>query len=251
MVMGEADELAMASAKGDLDLSDCGPLQERHRTGAGLANRIPAKEGAVTEHDRLHTRRSAIKTALAAAGASASIIANARATIRTGKSTMAEAPGHRGDLHDWDFLFGRWTVRHRRLKARLVGNTEWEEFAGTSVVWPTLGGQGTVDDNVIELPGGSYRGVGIRAFDAKAGHWSIWWLDSREPNRIFPPVRGSFKNGVWTFVGDDTLNDRPIKVRFRWSEITPTSAHWEQAFSPDGGATWEINWVMWFTRARP
>jgi hypothetical protein len=159
-------------------------------------------------------------------------------------------PG-RGDLHDWDFLVGRWTVRHRRLKARLAGSTEWEEFAGTCVNWPTLGGQGNVDDNVIELPGGTYRAVGIRAFDANAGHWSIWWLDARNSSRMDPPVRGGFKNGVGTFLGDDSLNGRPIKVRFRWSQITPTSAHWDQAFSPDGGVTWETNWIMEFTRVRP
>ena len=27
-----------------------------------------------------------------------------------------------------------------------------------------------------------------------------------------------------------------------------TAARWEQAFSADGGATWEVNWVMEFTR---
>ena len=60
---------------------------------------------------------------------------------------------------------------------------------------------------------------------------------------------GGFKDGVGTFTGDDTLEGKPIKVRFRWSEIKANSARWEQAFSPDGGATWEVNWRMQFTRA--
>ncbi|HEV8388270.1 MAG TPA: DUF1579 domain-containing protein [Dongiaceae bacterium] len=157
---------------------------------------------------------------------------------------------HAIDVHDWDFLVGRWTVRHRRLKARLAGSTEWEEFAGSCVNWPTLGGQGNVDDNVIELPSGTYCAMGIRALDSKAGQWLIWWLDLRNPT-IDPPMRGGFKDGIGTFLADETFNDRPIKVRFRWSEITPTSARWEQAFSPDGGATWETNWVMHFNRANP
>lgn len=154
------------------------------------------------------------------------------------------------DVHDWDFLVGRWSVRHRRLKARLAGSTEWEEFAGTCVNRPTLGGKGNMDDNVIELPGGTYCAVGIRALDAKAGQWLIWWLDQRNPT-IDPPMRGGFKDGIGTFLADESFNDRPIKVRFRWSEITPTSARWEQAFSPDGGATWETNWIMHFTRVTP
>ena len=152
------------------------------------------------------------------------------------------------DLHDWDFLVGRWSVRHRRLKARLADCTEWDEFGGTCVNWPTLGGKGNVDDNLLELPGGTYRAVGIRALDEKAGQWLIWWLDSRNPTIEPPPMRGGFKDGIGTFLADETFNGRPIKVRFRWSEITPTSARWEQAFSPDGGATWETNWLMDFTR---
>lgn len=101
--------------------------------------------------------------------------------------------------------------------------------------------------NVLESPSGPYRAMSIRAFDAKTGQWSIWWLDARTL-RIDPPVRGGFKDGVGIFLGDDTLDGRPIKVRFRWSQITPTSAHWEQALSPDDGATWETNWLMDLTR---
>ncbi|HMI86290.1 MAG TPA: hypothetical protein VK550_19485 [Polyangiaceae bacterium] len=171
------------------------------------------------------------------------------ASPAAGSSKVREASSAAGAPHDWDFLVGSWTVKHRRLKARLAGSTEWEEFNGTSILWLTLGGAGTLDDNVLELPGGTYRAVGIRAYDPKLSRWSIWWLDERHPTTIEPPVMGGFKEGVGTFVGDDTLNGRPIKVRFRWSQITATSAHWEQAFSPDGGTTWEINWVMEFTRA--
>ena len=103
---------------------------------------------------------------------------------------------------------------------------------------------------MIELPAGTYRAVGIRAFDTATRQWSIWWLDGRTATRIDPPVRGGFANGTGSFIGDDTLNGRPIKVSFQWSQVKANSAHWEQAFSPDGGKTWETNWLMEFTRAR-
>lgn len=151
--------------------------------------------------------------------------------------------------HDWDWLVGSWNVRHHRLKARLVGNTEWETFHGTCTMWTTLDGFGNVDDNMLELPSGTYRALGVRAFNAETRQWSIWWLDGRTPTSLDPPVRGGFRDGVGEFLTDDTLNGRPIKVRFRWSEITANSARWEQAFSPDDGATWEVNWWMEFTRA--
>lgn len=203
----------------------------------------------MTDENHLLTRRAVIITALAAAAGTASLGVAARALAQTGGLEVADG-GLRGDsLRNWDWLVGRWTVRHRRLKARLAGSTEWDEFAGTCANWPLLGGQGNVDDNVLELPAGTYRGVGIRAFDADKGQWSIWWLDSRTPKKIDPPVYGTFADGVGTFIGDDSFDGRPIKVRFRWSQITPESAHWDQAFSPDGGETWEPNWHMDFTRA--
>jgi hypothetical protein len=150
---------------------------------------------------------------------------------------------------DWAWLEGRWNVRHRRLKTRLANDTQWEEFNGTSECWLTMGGFGTCDDNVIEIPSGAYRAMGVRGFDRETRSWAIWWLDERYPTNLGEPVRGGFRNGVGEFSGDDTLNGRPIKVRFRWTDITPTSARWEQAFSPDGGETWEVNWVMHFARA--
>jgi hypothetical protein len=151
-------------------------------------------------------------------------------------------------VHDFDFYFGRWRVRHRRLTARLAGSDDWEAFDGTSTAWPLLGGAGNVDDNVLELPSGSYRAVSLRSYDPVADAWSIWWLDGRNPGRLDPPVVGGFRNGVGTFIGEDTFDGRPILVRFLWSDITATACRWEQAFSADGGATWEVNWVMESTR---
>ena len=106
-----------------------------------------------------------------------------------------------------------------------------------------------VDDNLLNMPGDTYRGVGLRSYDPKSGQWAIWWLDSRNPfGDLDPPVKGRFENGVGSFYADDTLRGQKIRVRFTWSQITPASAHWEQAFSPDGGKTWETNWVMEFVR---
>ena len=68
--------------------------------------------------------------------------------------------------NDFDFLFGRWRVAHRRLDARLAGCTTWTEFAGTCATWPLLGGRGNIDDNVLELPSGTYRAATLRSYDA-------------------------------------------------------------------------------------
>ncbi len=82
-------------------------------------------------------------------------------------------------LHDFDFLVGHWQVHHRKLKQRLVNNHEWVEFEGTLFSQPLMGGYANVDDDVFDVPGGAYRGVAPRSFDAKSRQWSIWWMDSR------------------------------------------------------------------------
>lgn len=156
---------------------------------------------------------------------------------------MHETP-RTSSAHDFDFLIGHWRIRHRRLKRRLQGCTEWESFDGTSRAWALMDGQGNVDDNWLELPGGPYRAVSLRAFDARTGLWSIWWLDGRTPGELDVPVRGGFAAGVGSFFADDRFEGKAIRVRFLWSDITPTGARWQQAFSQDGGASWETNWVM-------
>jgi hypothetical protein len=151
--------------------------------------------------------------------------------------------------HDFDFLFGSWKVRHRRLVERLAGSTEWQEFDGTCVTAPLLNGLGNVDDNWLDIPSGAYRAIAVRSFDPQSKQWAIWWLDGRSPHQLDVPVKGGFLDGVGTFLANDTLREKPVLVRFQWSAITPATAEWRQAFSPDDGRTWEVNWEMWFSRA--
>jgi hypothetical protein len=153
----------------------------------------------------------------------------------------------RDGRHDFDFFVGRWSVAHRRLRRRLAGDTQWDEFGGFGEMRQIVGGLANVDDNILELPAGTYRAATVRVFDPATRLWSIWWIDGRNPH-LEPPVHGRFENGVGTFEGDDVFEGRPIRVRFLWSEIAARSVRWEQAFSPDGGATWETNWIMRFTR---
>jgi hypothetical protein len=167
-------------------------------------------------------------------------------------SEMSQMDSAVPGLHDFDFLVGHWQVHHRKLKQRLANNHDWIEFEGTLFSQPLMGSYSNIDDLMLNVPSAPYRGVALRSFDPKTQQWSIWWLDSRTPlGSLDPPMRGNFHNGVGTFYGDDTLNGKPVRARFIWSDITPTSCHWgEQAYSPDGGKTWETNWVQEIIRAR-
>jgi len=155
--------------------------------------------------------------------------------------------------HDFDFWLGAWRIENERLVGRLQGSTTWETFEAHGRAQPLPGGIGNYDDflPVNWRPG--FVGMSLRAYNPATQSWSIYWLDNQTGGldangQLLPPVVGGFTDGVGVFEGDDTLEGRPIRVRFIWSEITPTSARWEQAFSPDGGLTWETNWIMRMTR---
>jgi hypothetical protein len=153
------------------------------------------------------------------------------------------------NANDFDFLLGRWKIRHRRLKERLVGCVAWKEFDGTAEMWRLMDGRANVDNHVIELPGGAYQAASLRSFDAISRKWAIWWLDGRTPHHpLDPPVVGSFERGVGSFYADVSLNGQPIRIRFLWSDISANSCRWEQAFSADSGETWEVNWIMNYLR---
>ncbi|MCZ8186363.1 MAG: DUF1579 domain-containing protein [Beijerinckiaceae bacterium] len=150
---------------------------------------------------------------------------------------------------DFDFEFGSWRVRHRRLKERLAGCRDWEEFSGLSETRPVLGGSGCIEDNLIDFPSGSCRAIAIRAFDPGTLTWAIWWLSSATPHQLDTPVVGRFEGDVGTFFAEDMLNGRPVLVRFLWLNTRSRTPRWEQALSDDGGVSWETNWIMDFERA--
>jgi hypothetical protein len=146
---------------------------------------------------------------------------------------------------DFDFLAGEWRVTHRRLKRRLAGCDEWRELAGVAHNGSLLGGLCNIEEHVIDAPGIS--GVAVRTFDPVRQLWSIYWVGS--DGRLGAPVHGRFEDGVGRFEGDDEHHGRPVKVRFRWIRDGADRARWEQSFSADGGASWEVNWTMDFVRS--
>jgi len=147
---------------------------------------------------------------------------------------------------DFDFLKGRWTVLHRRLTLRGASSDDWDEFSGTSCCQTLMGGLCNVDEN--DMPARGFQGLTFRTFNIERREWSIYWVNSTA-GVLQEPVFGRFEDGVGRFYGVDVDNGRPVKVIYIWTDITPQSAHWAQAFSYDAGRSWEVNWTMEFARA--
>lgn len=166
----------------------------------------------------------------------------ARTTVLQEKPmTAAVSVPSTSSPHDFDFLVGNWEGFNRRLKTRHVGSDDWDEFTGYQTMRTVLGGIGNVDE--VEFPSKGWSGLTLRLFNTETRQWSIYWANSRQ-GVMLEPVVGTFDRGVGTFYGDDTDDGKPIRVRYIWSRIQSDSAHWEQAFSLDGGRTWETNWTM-------
>lgn len=148
--------------------------------------------------------------------------------------------------HDFDFIHGRWQVQSERLRERLAGSTDWEVFNATDECRPLLDGGGNLEEFHAAWNGG-YEGLALRLYDVAADEWRIYWSSNRS-GVLDPPVSGRFEQGVGTFYGEDQHEGHPVRVRFQWDHTSSNSAHWQQAFSVDEGATWETNWHMWFRR---
>lgn len=153
-----------------------------------------------------------------------------------------------GSKQDFDFLAGAWTTHQRRLKARDVGSSEWND-APSNVHCATayLAGLATAEESYS--PAKSVTGLFLYLFDVQKRQWSLYWIDPKSGN-LGTPLVGGFTGTRGDFYGEDVDDGRPVKVRYAWIRIDNDHARWEQAFSYDN-RTWETNWTSDFTRAHP
>ena len=158
--------------------------------------------------------------------------------------TSTSRDGHR----DFDFLLGTWRTHYRLLRKRLAHSREWYDCYGTSVVRAFWNGSANLEDGDLRCPNRYIGGMTLRLYNADTHQWSLWW-GTRKLGLVPPAQVGHFQDGVGNFYARDTYEGTPIVVRFRWNEPAPEHPRFEQAFSTDGGRTWETNWTTDYTRA--
>jgi hypothetical protein len=153
----------------------------------------------------------------------------------------------RDGQHDFDFEIGTWRTHLKRRLRPLTGSTSWVEYEGTTVVRKVWNGRANLVELDVEGPAGRIEALSLRLYNPDSRQWSLNFSNSSMGTMTVPSV-GEFQNGRGEFYAQETLNGRAILVRFVISDITATSAHFEQAFSGDGGKTWEVNWIATDTR---
>ena len=150
----------------------------------------------------------------------------------------------RDGRHDFDFLIGSWNVHNRRLKAPLTGSNEWYEFEGWSEARSLWGGKGNMDEFSAESPLGRIEGFTLRCYDPGTGLWSLYWANAKTGLLPVPNVGAFGEDGVGDFFCDEVIAGKAVICRYHWIKEYQGGCRWEQAFSVDGGTTWETNWTM-------
>ena len=172
----------------------------------------------------------------------ASLVLPVHAAAPAGGGALPKPPP--GQPGDFDFLAGRWTIRHRR---RPPGAKDWDVFGGEATCWTILGGVGSVEE--LRIPERDFSGMGLRLLDVANRTWNDYWVNGKHGVLAPPGLAGGFNDGVGTFSAEDRDGEGPMIVRGVWDRITPGTCRWHQAVSRDGGRTWQENWFMDWTRA--
>jgi hypothetical protein len=173
----------------------------------------------------------------------------ARQTSGAASTSPRPTAAVRDGQHDFDFEIGTWKSHLSRRLHPLTGSTAWVQYEGTSVVRKVWDGRANLVELEVDGPAGHLEGLSLRLYNPQSHQWSLNYANAND-GTLSQPAIGEFKNGRGEFIDQEPLNGRAILVRFVISDITPTSCHFEQSFSDDGGKTWEVNWITTDTRVR-
>jgi hypothetical protein len=152
--------------------------------------------------------------------------------------------------HDFDFEAGTWRTHISRLLHPLTGSNTWAQYDGTSVVHKIWNGRANLLELEVTGPAGHIEALSLRVYNPTAHQWSLNFSNSAVGTLGVPTV-GEFHDGRGEFYDQETIGDRVVWVRFLITDITPDSCRFEQAFSVDGGRSWEVNWLATDTRLGP
>lgn len=170
------------------------------------------------------------------------------AAARSEPQTTAPTTIQRDGSRDFDWEIGRWTTELRYLPEPLTGSKRWLEYRGTSDVRAILGGRANLVELSVAGSAGRIEGASLRLYNPQAHQWTLNFANIRN-GQLTAPVHGTFDaDGRGLFYGVDTVDGRAVLVRFVISRVTANSARFEQAYSMDAGATWEVNWIAVDTR---
>lgn len=164
-----------------------------------------------------------------------------------GSRASAPAADSAAGAHDFDFEIGTWKTHLRRLLKPLTGSTTWVEYDGTTVVRKVWGGAANLVELQVDGPAGHFEGLSLRLFNPQSHQWSLNFANRASGSMAVPTI-GSFRDGRGEFFDQEEVNGRFVLVRLVTLVVNADTCRFEQAYSTDGGTTWEVNWIAVDTR---
>lgn len=165
--------------------------------------------------------------------------------VAAGAEPVSSAP----EGHEFDFDLGTWKTHSTRLLHPLTGSTTWADLDGITVVKKVWNGRGNLAEYKADGPSGGVQLLSLRWYNPATHEWNLDFATPSVGTLGIPGV-GTFKNGRGDFYDYEVINGKSVLVRFSIWEIGADSAQSEQAFSEDGGKTWEVNWINRYTRVK-
>jgi hypothetical protein len=161
----------------------------------------------------------------------------------------ADLPQRDGS-HDFDFLIGDWKAHVRRLPDRLNKSNAWDVYDGISNHHKLLDSNANFEQFEVASADKKLhiKAQTLRLYNPTTRQWSIYLVDLDDGTLDVPPVVGGFTGNRGEFFHQEQFKGRTILVRYVWLDISPRSSRMEQSFSPDGGKTWEVNWICELSR---
>lgn len=151
------------------------------------------------------------------------------------------------DFHDFDFAIGNWGTRILHLQRSPGKADAWAVWTGRVVAAKVWGGRANIQEIEVNTPSGPIEELRLCLYQPRLRQWYLYWADS-DDGVLATPMIGRLNSGLGEFYDQEDYQSRAIFVRDLYSQITPRSYHWQQAFSKDGGATWQPNWNVTLTR---
>jgi hypothetical protein len=142
---------------------------------------------------------------------------------------------------------GTWLSHIKRLDHPLTGSSTWVEWIGHLSVAKVWDGRANLEEIEADGPKGHLEGLTLRLYNPESHQWALSWANSGD-GTVGQPAIGEFRDGRGVFIDQESFKGRAILVRQTYSDVTPDSYNFEQAFSDDGGKTWEPNWIAIVTR---
>lgn len=173
----------------------------------------------------------------------------APACARAPQAARAGAETPRDGQHDFDFEIGTWRTHLKRLAHPLSGSSEWLEYEGVTTVRKVWNGRANLVELTADGPDGHFEGLNLRLYNPRSRQWSLNFANSSS-GTLGQPTIGGFVDGRGEFYDQEEFNGRAIFVRFVITPLDADTIRFEQAFSDDGGKTWETNWVATDTRMK-